>query len=375
MTRNRSSQSGRELTARERRVIEILAWVASPLLLLGGAVAIALILGAPWLRASIIFALLAGGFGVWLLSKPQAWAPIGAPRAGGLIYSGVGALALALTFWAQSSVQRPAEPSRAASSEQSQAASVRPPPPPLRRSFYPWPYTETTLTLNCRAASAPGIGLVTATTADGREFALNDAAAAQYPEIAPILNSDLPADEARGAILAVTSAGANLCASGNRAANSLIATAGEPPPPPPSPWSYRTVVDEMSDGRTVNACTLSTNSVDLGWPYETQRVTLCLRQHPRWGQDVIVRLEGRGQFLCASYRDCTVRVRFDDGGAAAYSARQPQDNSTEVIFIVNDARFIANLKRSSRVIIEANFYQAGAQRISFETGQLEWPRS
>ncbi len=118
---------------------------------------------------------------------------------------------------------------------------------------------------------------------------------------------------------------------------------------------------------------MSTNVVQLGFPYETQRVSLCLRQHPRWGQDVIVRLERGGQFLCTSYQACTVRVRFGDGEATAYSAIEPSDNSSDTIFITNDSRFIGNLRRAERVIIEANFYQAGSQRMSFDTEQLQWP--
>ncbi|WP_135212673.1 hypothetical protein [Vitreimonas flagellata] len=365
----------REMTPRERRVLEILLWVASPLLLLTAAVAIALVLGAPWQRSVVVFALCAAIGGVWLLSKPQSWAPIGPVRAGALIYSGIGALCLALVFWAPRAEPAASTPPDRAQTDQPQTASARPPAPRHRR-FYPWPYAVASLTLNCRASTSPGAFVVTATTEDGREFALGEGASGAYPEIAPILNSDLPVDQMRQGQAAVSAAAASLCPPIGQASASLIATPGEappPPPPPPSPWAYQTDVDEMSDGRTSHACTRSTNVVNLGWPYETQRVSLCVRQHPRWGQDVIVRLESRGQFLCTSYRDCTVRVRFDDGEAAAYSARQPADNSTETIFIVNDARFVANLRRSSRVIIEANFYQAGAQRMSFNTSQLNWP--
>jgi|GEM_PF-846127 len=147
-----------------------------------------------------------------------------------------------------------------------------------------------------------------------------------------------------------------------------------PPPPPPSPWDYSSRGDEMSDTSIHHACTVSTNSINLEWPYGPQSVSLCVRQHPRWGQDVIVRLARGGQFICRSYANCIVRVRFDEAAASGYSANEPADGSSDTIFIANDARFIANLKRSSRVIIEAEFYQSGAQQMTFNTEGLEWPR-
>ena len=89
---------------------------------------------------------------------------------------------------------------------------------------------------------------------------------------------------------------------------------------------------------------------------------------------MIVRLENEGQFLCYSFDACTVRVRFDDGDVSGFSAVGPSDNSTNSIFMQNDERFLHGLKASSRVIVEAEFYQAGNQQMTFNTAGLEWPR-
>lgn len=157
-------------------------------------------------------------------------------------------------------------------------------------------------------------------------------------------------------------------------ATQVTAPAPPPTPPPPRNWRYVDDVDDMRDTAIRHACTESTNVVRLDFPYTTQRTRLCLRQHPRWGQDVIVRLERDGQFLCYSFQACTVRVRFDDGEVASFSAVGPSDNSTDSIFIQNDERFIRALKSAEHVIIEAEFYQAGAQQMRFDTAGLEWPR-
>lgn len=122
------------------------------------------------------------------------------------------------------------------------------------------------------------------------------------------------------------------------------------------------------------ACTTSTNEVSLDFPYGSQHVRLCVRQHPRSGENVYVQLENEGQFLCTSYSGCNVRARFDDGAVSTFSAVGPSDNSTNVIFITNHSRFVQNLKRSSRVFVEAEFFQAGVQQMSFETAGLVWPR-
>lgn len=158
------------------------------------------------------------------------------------------------------------------------------------------------------------------------------------------------------------------------AAATSDAAAAPPPRPPSRNWTYRSDVDEMRDTAIHHACTESRDQVHLGWPYGSQRVRLCVRQHPRFGQDVIVRLNDEGQFLCSSYDGCTVRVRFDQGEVSGFSASGPSDNSTNSIFIQNDERFLRSLKSASRVIVEAEFYQAGSQQMTFETAGLEWPR-
>lgn len=142
---------------------------------------------------------------------------------------------------------------------------------------------------------------------------------------------------------------------------------------PPSSWTVSHSTDAMADGGVTNACAESVNDVAQSFPYKTAPMLLCLRKHPRYGQDVTIRLLGGGQFLCTSYDGCTVRVRFDDGAAQAFSAAEPADHSSDVLFISNDARFIAALKRSKRVTIEASLFQQGAPSAAFENTGLDWP--
>lgn len=142
-------------------------------------------------------------------------------------------------------------------------------------------------------------------------------------------------------------------------------------PQPGSQWDYREDKDPMGKGSAYFASVLSTNTVNFGFPYSgAQHGTLTLRTHPRYGKDVILRIE-RGQFLCPSYDGCTVLVRFDEGKAIRYSAAGAADNSTETIFIRGYSSFVGHLEKSKRVRISANVYQEGAPVFEFDVSGFD----
>lgn len=160
-------------------------------------------------------------------------------------------------------------------------------------------------------------------------------------------------------------------ASSTSAATSTPATDPSPAPPPPAPvpgaqWSYSQDEDPMGKGTTLFAQVTSSNAVVFDSPYGgLQHARLTLRTHPRHGKDVILSIE-RGQFLCRSYEDCNVLVRFDDQKASTYSGVGAADNSTETIFIRNYSRFVAGMLKAKRVRISAEVYQEGAPVFEFD---------
>ena len=101
-----------------------------------------------------------------------------------------------------------------------------------------------------------------------------------------------------------------------------------------------------------------------------QRAWLQLRSHPRYGKHVILSIE-RGQFLCG-IDPCNVTVRFDQGTPQTYTALEPADHSTTVLFIRNYDRFLANLRKSRQVYLEAQFYQEGPRVFEFDVAGLKW---
>lgn len=127
----------------------------------------------------------------------------------------------------------------------------------------------------------------------------------------------------------------------------------------------------MAKGASFVAFVQSTNTVEFGFPYSgAQHATLTLRTHPRYGKDVILSIE-RGQFLCRSYEDCTILVRFDDKKSQSYSAVGAADNSTETIFIRNYARFVSSMQKAETVRVAANIYQQGAPVFEFDVSGFD----
>lgn len=132
-----------------------------------------------------------------------------------------------------------------------------------------------------------------------------------------------------------------------------------------SQWKYYKGEDLMSKGTIYYSETKSTNSVNFDYPYSgAQHGTLILRTHPRYGKDLILSID-KGQFLCRSYSGCKVLIRFDEGSAVSYSAAEPQDNSSNIIFIKNYSNFAGNMLKAKKVRISADVYQEGSPVFEF----------
>lgn len=138
------------------------------------------------------------------------------------------------------------------------------------------------------------------------------------------------------------------------------------------PWRYALKEDRMGGGETRTAITTSKNQISFGSPYQgSQRATLLLRAHPRYGRDVMLSVE-KGQFICG-VGGCNVTVRFGGGKPQRYSASPPSDYSSTVLFIEGHDRFVANARKVEKLLIEAAFYQEGNRVFEFDVATLKWP--
>lgn len=136
-------------------------------------------------------------------------------------------------------------------------------------------------------------------------------------------------------------------------------------------WRYDQQSEQMGRGTVRHAYVRSLNEFQFDFPYrEPQRATLTLRQHPKYGRDVILTIE-KGQFLCG-IDDCTVAIKFDDGQARNYAAVEPADHSSTALFIRGHDRFVAAAKKAKRAYIEAQFFQEGTRVFEFDISDLKW---
>lgn len=143
---------------------------------------------------------------------------------------------------------------------------------------------------------------------------------------------------------------------------------------PETPWNYQSEEDPMSGKMTTSAMVFSTNKVNFDFPYNgPQFGRLTLRSSPRYGKDVIFQIE-KGQLLCSAYDGCTVLVRFDDHPAQKFSALEPNDNSTETLFITGYKNFVTQMTKAKRVRISANVYQEGSPVFEFDVSNFDQNR-
>jgi len=155
------------------------------------------------------------------------------------------------------------------------------------------------------------------------------------------------------------------------AGSAPAAAAPAPDAPAGQQWTYSLNEEQMTGGMRKTASVTSSNSVEFGFPYGgAQNGRLTLRTDPRYGKDVIFRIE-RGQILCISYEGCTVQVRFDDEKPLNFSASAAADHSSETVFIDDYARFLAKMRKAKRVRLSLSIYQNGRPVFDFDVSGFD----
>jgi len=137
-------------------------------------------------------------------------------------------------------------------------------------------------------------------------------------------------------------------------------------------WRYETKTDPMTSNETRTATLRSTNSLSLGFPYDGRNYGFIqVRQHPRFGLDVIISVE-KGQIMCRT-GECNVTVRFGEAQPVVYSGSEPADNSSNIVFINNARGFINNASRAEKILVQMSFFQSGTHILTFDPPEpLKW---
>lgn len=131
-------------------------------------------------------------------------------------------------------------------------------------------------------------------------------------------------------------------------------------------WGFHEEKDEMHGGNNVWATLESDDYATFDFPYDGgSSLTITVRYMKKYGNDVILNIS-KGQFGGNEYEGTNyVTVRFDGGSPHRYYFNEPDDGSSDQIFIVKKGGFISNLESSKKIIIEAPFYQSGCHIFHF----------
>ena len=131
-------------------------------------------------------------------------------------------------------------------------------------------------------------------------------------------------------------------------------------------WKYYKFEDAGSGRYYSQAIVKSENEVNFDFPYDgSQRASFELRNHPRWGKDLIISLK-RGQFLCDAYQNKYVSIRFDGSAVESYRCLQASDGSSNQIAIAGFDALAPRLVSTRKIFISVHVYQEGERTFEFQ---------
>ena len=144
--------------------------------------------------------------------------------------------------------------------------------------------------------------------------------------------------------------------------------------------------DEMRGTAQKFVQTESDNAAEFDFPYNGgSKMTLLLRSKKtelKEGQkaedlplsEAVITIS-KGQFVCSSFNDCHVSVKFDTGKIEKFTMSEASGGRSDVIFFDNSESFIKKVKAHKKLILEADFYQAGAKQFKFDLSGLTTPKA
>jgi len=146
----------------------------------------------------------------------------------------------------------------------------------------------------------------------------------------------------------------------------------------PSRWMYSISEDKMDGSKSYFAHLISTNIVVFKDIYIRKSwFRLTIRNMNKKNEVILIMMEElAGQFMPSLYSPPkTCRVKFDENSPINFGySSSISDGSSNMIYILNPQKFIANLKTAEKLMIECEFYKVGKKIIEFNVNGLEWNR-
>jgi hypothetical protein len=139
-------------------------------------------------------------------------------------------------------------------------------------------------------------------------------------------------------------------------------------------WHHGSYSDKMTGKVTKYSYVISTNSIDMKFPYQggtTADITI----HDDGFAAVTI---SKGQVMCTSYSGCSFLVKFDDNKPEYFRAHGSSNGDPKVLILCDSTmnevfcsgkQFIKKLKKAKKVMIEVQVYQEGSPVFEFDVAE------
>lgn len=135
-------------------------------------------------------------------------------------------------------------------------------------------------------------------------------------------------------------------------------------------WKYQTDEDKMRNTKNSYATSISTNTVNLDFPYNNSKMAITIRN---MNNETDVLISVKGQIVCNSYSErCYLNVKDDNNPIVKYDFNEAAHGNSDTVFIKKQKDFISLLKKSKHLIIEAPMYDSGRIQYEFDVSGLKW---
>lgn len=130
-------------------------------------------------------------------------------------------------------------------------------------------------------------------------------------------------------------------------------------------WEYRSNEDPMSSKKFLIAGVYSSNHFEFDFPYQgRQKARLIIRNHPRYGRDVMFSIRD-GQIICSSY-SCPIVVRFDNEDPIYVTGSEPVDSSSEMVFLPMYDTMMRKLPDATTLRVQFEVFHQGVYFAEFD---------
>lgn len=151
-------------------------------------------------------------------------------------------------------------------------------------------------------------------------------------------------------------------------------------------WEYWVNKDEMRETETYFAETKSSNTINIGQPYEDVRLTLFFSKDESRDYPVGQLILSNGQFNCSSYNGCKISYKLDDSEVTTMSALSVPGSPTlilgcteqeierygkNVICELRNIVLLGTIEPAKKAIFEVDIFDYGKAQFKFDVSGLK----